>query len=270
MTTEIRAIISDMDDTLLNDEGKLSDYTVATLRECIRRGIHVIPASGRTQTSIAPYAAQIGVDCPYIACNGAQLISPDHQVLEEETIPPETARAIVHYLQSVGFYVQVYRGEYFYYAEECAPSEQYRHSSGMKGKAVGDLLGFIDYPVPKILSVNDPAEVQRLMPLIREKFRGQADFTMYKPFFIEGIAPDVSKGNALRWLAKRLDLTPENTMVFGDSLNDISMLEFSHNSVAVANARAETKQAARFTCRSNQEDGVAHFVAEQVLGVSRV
>ena len=54
MTTEIRAIISDMDDTLLNDEGKLSDYTVATLRECIRLGIHVIPASGRTQTSIAP------------------------------------------------------------------------------------------------------------------------------------------------------------------------------------------------------------------------
>ena len=67
-----------------------------------------------------------------------------------------------------------------------------------------------------------------------------------------------------------LDLTPENTMVFGDSLNDISMLEFSHNSVAVANARAETKQTARFTCRSNQEDGVAHFVAEQVLGVPRV
>ena len=190
--------------------------------------------------------------------------------MEEETIPPETARAIVHYLQSEGFYVQVYRGEYFYYAEECAPSEQYRHSSGMKGQAVGDLLGFIDYPVPKILSVNDPAEVQRLMPLIKQKFRGQADFTMSKPFFIEGIAPDVSKGNALRRLAKRLDLTPENTMVFGDSLNDISMLEFSHNSVAVANARAETKQAARFTCRSNQEDGVAHFVAEQVLGVPRV
>lgn len=95
MTTEIRAIISDMDDTLLNDEGKLSDYTVATLRECIRRGIHVIPASGRTQTSIAPYAAQIGVDCPYIACNGAQLISPDHQVLEEETIPPETAPSFI-------------------------------------------------------------------------------------------------------------------------------------------------------------------------------
>ena len=105
---------------------------------------------------------------------------------------------------------------------------------------------------------------------MQKRLEKQADFTMSKPFFIEGIAPDVSKGNALRRLAKRLNLTPENTMVFGDSLNDISMLEFSHNSVAVANARAETKQAARFTCRSNQEDGVAHFVAEQVLGVPRV
>ena len=270
MTTEIRAIISDMDDTLLNDEGRLSDYTVATLRECIRRGIHVIPASGRTQTSVAPYAAQIGVDCPYIACNGAQIISPDHQVLEEETIPPETARDIVRYLQKEGFYVQVYRGEYFYYGKECVLSEKYKHSSGMKGQAVGDLLGFIHEPSPKILSISEPDEVQRVMPLVREKFRGQADFTMSKPFFIEGIAPNVSKGNALRRLAKRLDLTPENTMVFGDSLNDISMLNYSHNSVAVANARAETRQAARFVCRSNQEDGVAHFVAEQVLGIHSV
>lgn len=262
---EIRAVVSDMDDTLLNDEGKLSDYTVSVLRECIRRGVHVIPASGRTQTSIEPYARQIGVDCPYIACNGAQILSADHQVLEEKTMSPETAREIVDFLQREGLYAQVYRGEYFYFAVGCLPSEQYAHASGMKGKAVGDLLRFIDYPVPKILSIADPEEVRRVRPLLEERFHGRADFTMSKPFFIECIAPGVSKGNALRRLAPRLGLTPENTLVFGDSLNDVSMISYSRNGVAVGNAREEVKRAARYCCLSNREDGVARFIETRLF-----
>ena len=95
MNTEIKAIISDMDDTLLNDEGKLSDYTVATLRECIRRGIHVIPASGRTQTSVAPYAAQIGVDCPYIACNGKNFKIPRSMAERASELTIEECRKIM-------------------------------------------------------------------------------------------------------------------------------------------------------------------------------
>ncbi|MBE5778250.1 MAG: HAD family phosphatase [Clostridiales bacterium] len=262
---KIRAVVSDMDDTLLNDEGKLTPYTIRVLKECIARGIHVIPASGRTQTSLAPYAEQIGVDCPYIACNGAQLISPDHQVLTEATMPPELAREICSWLTGQGIYVQVYRGAYFYYEKDCAPSAEYSHVSGMKGQAVGDLMAFIDYPVPKVLAITDPKVVQRVMPEIRKRYEGRAEFTMSKPFFIEAISCGVSKGNALRELARRMELTPENTLAFGDSLNDISMMQFSHNGVAVGNARSETKAAAKHICLSNNEDGVAHFLEENVL-----
>lgn len=262
---KIRAVVSDMDDTLLNDEGRLSPYTIRILKECIARGIHIIPASGRTQTSLAPYAEEIGVDCPYIACNGAQLISPDHQVLEEATMPPELAREIVTYLIDRDIYVQVYRGAYFYYEKDCAPSAEYSHVSGMKGQAVGNLLEFIDYPVPKVLAITDPKIVAREMPEIRKRFEGRAEFTMSKPFFIEGISCGVSKGEALRKLAKRMELTPENTLVFGDSLNDISMIGFSENGVAVGNARRETLEAAKHRCLSNHEDGVARFLEENVL-----
>lgn len=262
---QIRAIVSDLDDTLVDEAGKLTPYTVQVLKRCIARGIHVIPASGRTQTSLAPYAETIGVDCPYIACNGAQLISPDHQVLEEAAMEPELAKDIVRYLQARDIYVQVYRGEYFYYAEECAPSQKYKHASGMKGQAVGDLLGFIDYPVPKVLAVTDPVIVQQVMPEIRKQFAGQAEFTMSKPFFIEAISCGVSKGNMLSRLSQRLHLTPDNTLVFGDSLNDISMIQFSRHGVAMGNARAETKAAAAYVCGPNTEDGLARFLEQYVL-----
>lgn len=261
----IRAIVTDLDDTLVDEAGRLTPYTVDVLHRCIARGIHVIPASGRTHTSLAPYAEKIGVDCPYIACNGSQLISPDHQLLEETALSPELAREIYRYLQERDIYVQVYRGEYFYYARECAPSQKYQHISGMKGQAVGDLLAFIDYPVTKVLAITDPEIVRQITPEIRKRFSGQAEFSTSKPFFFETVPCGVSKGNVLRRLSAQLGLTPENTLVFGDSLNDISMIQFSRHSVAMGNAREEVKAAAAYVCAPNTEDGVARFLEEYLL-----
>lgn len=261
----IQAIASDLDDTLLNEHGALSALTVEVLQTCIRRGIHVIPASGRTQVSLRPYAEAIGVDCPYIACNGAQIISQDDRVLMEETFSPELAKEICRYLQAEGFYVQVYQDDYFYYEAECENARKYKHSSGMAGKAVGDLQAFVDFPVPKVLSINDPAEVQRVLPLIQKRFEGVATFTLSKPFFIEAVAPNVTKGGALQKVTEGLGIAPENVMAFGDSLNDISLFTFAGHGVAMGNGREEAKKAARYLCPPNTEDGVARFILDRVL-----
>ena len=66
-------------------------------------------------------------------------------------------------------------------------------------------------------------------------------------------------------LADRIGIVPERTVAFGDSLNDRSLLAFTPNSVAMANAIPELRQAAAYVCRPNTEDGVARFVAEHIL-----
>ena len=261
----IQAIASDLDDTLLDDREELSPFTLETLRACIRRGIHIIPASGRTLQSMRPFAEKIGVDCPYVACNGAQIVSADHQVLEQSTLPAPLAREIVSVLQQEGFYIQVYRDDAFFYAQECDSSLQYKKSSGMRGEAVGDLLSFLSFPVPKVLSVNHPREVRRVMPLMEARFGGRVTLTLSKPYFIEVMPPGISKASGLEKAAGLLGVPPENLMVFGDSLNDVSMLRFTPNSVAVENARPEAKEAARYRCPKNTEDGVARFIREHVL-----
>jgi hydroxymethylpyrimidine pyrophosphatase-like HAD family hydrolase len=103
------------------------------------------------------------------------------------------------------------------------------------------------------------------MPLAQTAFP-DASFSVSKPYFLEAEPPEVSKGAALRRLAKVLSLSPERTLVFGDSLNDITMLGYATHSVAMGNARDEVKRAARHVCGTNAEDGVARFVAAQVLG----
>jgi len=261
----IDTIVTDLDDTLLDGEGQLSPYTLRVMHACIRKGIRLIPASGRTHASMHPFVTQLNTGMPYIGGNGSEIMSADHQVLEQLMLDVALGREICSFLEENGFYVQVYRDQEFYYANECDMSRRYKRSSGMKGVAVGNLGAFLDFPTPKVLSVNEADEVRRLFPIANERFKGRATFTVSKPYFLEAEPIGATKGEALRRLARRINIVPERTAAFGDSLNDLSMLGFTPNSVAVGNARPEVQAAAAYVCRPNTEDGLAHFVAEHIL-----
>jgi len=261
----IDTIVTDLDDTLLSPEAQLTPYTLSIFALARDRGVRIIPASGRAAYSMRRFVEQLNTGMPYIACNGAQLVNADHTVRDTVAFAPGEARAIIRYLQARGFYVQCYRDEFFYYAQECENSRNYKRTSGMHGRAVEDLEAFVTFPTPKVLSVHEPEEVAKWLPEIREAFP-DASFSVSKPYFLEAEPMDVSKGTALVRLADALSLVPARTLAFGDSLNDLSMLAYAEHSVAMGNARDEVKQAARYVCLTNTEDGVARFVAQYVFG----
>ena len=74
--------------------------------------------------------------------------------------------------------------------------------------------------------------------------------------WLDCMAPGVCKGQAIQVLQENLGIRPEETMAFGDQLNDIEMLENAYYSFAVGNAREEAKRAARFQADSNVNYGV--------------
>ncbi len=263
----IDAIVTDLDDTLLNGSGELGQYTIDILRECTKRGIRVIPASGRAQASMEPFVRELQTGQPYIACNGSQLVNADHTVADTICLDPELAREVCRFLFDNRFYVQAYKDDYFFYSTECEYSHDYKRSSGMKGIEVGDLISHITFPVPKLLSVSSPANVAKLYPEACSRFKDRLIFTVSKPYFLETEPIGASKGLALERLSARIGLVPEKTLVFGDSLNDITMLEFTPNSVAVSNARPEVIGAAKYRCGANTDEGVAHFIYDNVLSV---
>ena len=68
--------------------------------------------------------------------------------------------------------------------------------------------------------------------------------------------PRVNKGEAVRQIQEDLEFLPEETMAFGDQLNDLEMLNRAYYSFAIGNARPEIKAAARFQADTNVNDGV--------------
>ncbi len=262
---DIQAIAFDLDDTLLHDDGSISPYTLSVLRRAAEKGIRIIPASGRTSSSMGVKVDLIGCASCYVCCNGAEVRTTEHKAIMQELLPADLAREIAIWAGDNDIYAHVYDEARFYYSKDCAYAQAYRQATGTSYRRVPDLPAFITQPTPKLLMIDDAQRIARLHMIAQEKWGHVAAITRSKPYFLEFNPRQATKGNALRWCAEHLGFSMGSTMAFGDSLNDLSMLEAAGHGVAMANAWEEVKARIPATCRSNEEDGVARYIAQHVL-----
>lgn len=262
---EIRALVTDLDDTLLDASHRLSERSERTLHRLQRQGVKVILASGRSAASMRPFVKQVGSPDPFIACNGAQTIDPETgKILFSYEIEPSLAREAIRWLREHDLYAQFYAGDDWFYDRPCAYSADYCRSSGVVGIRVADLEQALRLPTPKLLAVDTPERIQALLPEARAAFAGRLSVTTSKPFFMEITTLEATKGNALAKLATRLGLDAQTTICAGDSINDLSMLAWSRLPVTVANAREEVKNAAWRVAGDGHSDGLAILLDELI------
>ena len=89
-------------------------------------------------------------------------------------------------------------------------------------------------------------------------------FTKTAPFYYEANPKGVSKGNALKFLCHKLNLSSENLMAIGDEENDLSMIKFAGVGIAMGNAVPAVKKAAQRVTSDCDHDGVAEAI-EKIL-----
>lgn len=261
-----QAIAFDLDDTLLRSDRTISDYTVAVLRRASAQGIHILPASGRARDSMRPFVERLGCAECYISCNGAEVWDgKTHALLKRETLPVALAREVAEFAAERDCYAQTYSGAKFYYSREGQYARAYAESSMLTGEYVGDLAAFITAPTSKILMMDDPGKIAHMLAEARERFSGRAAVTCSKPYFLEINPLRATKGVALQWCGDRLGFAPENAVAFGDSLNDLSMLEAAGLGIAMGNAREDVKRRVHTVCLTNDEDGVARYIDQYLL-----
>lgn len=260
---DIQAVISDLDDTLLTEDHKMTLRTQQTLQRLLRQNIKVILASGRSAASMRATVKQVGTPYPYIAYNGAQILEAETgEILMADEIPLALAKEVLAWMESRDVYVQYYHGDSWYCKEHNEITADYAKSTGVQGTAVGKLSDYITTDTPKLLGVDTPERIQALIAEAKEAFDGLLNITTSKPYFIEIMSPTASKGNAVRRLAERIGLSPETTICAGDSLNDLSMLKWSFFPVTVANGRDENKRIAWRIAGDGHQDGLAILLDE--------
>lgn len=261
---QYKLIVTDLDDTLLRPDYTIGPRSIAALQKAVDKGMFFAVATGRMYVSTKQFLDKLPVNMPVIVYNGALIL--DHHTGEKiyhKPVPLALAMEILDLAAEWGAYAHVYLDNAYYMPEHCAESEIYKKQTTTEGTPVHmDLRQFLKTDPTKVLLIMPPEKVSRLRPLMKEKYQGKLVVVVSKPEYLEFLNVEAGKENALRFLAEKHEIKREEIIAFGDSYNDIGMLQYAGRGIAVANAHEAVKESADQICPSNGEDGVAQILEE--------
>lgn len=276
-----KLLVTDMDYTLLNKEKKVSDRNREAVRKAIEKGIHIVLATGRIYTSARVYARLLGVSTPIIASNGAIIREAAYnnpedteKTIYKNTLKPETVNEMIRLSRKYGLFCHFFTEDTIYAEKLVNVSLRYTEwnkylgsDDQVKIKIVDDIENALKESRTEVLKAvvvdNDSEKLQALRNDIEET--GKVSVSQSMKDNIEVMNKGVTKGNAVKMLAKMYGIGREEIIAIGDNENDISMIEYAGLGIAMGNAEESLKKAANHITGDYQEDGVAEAIERFIL-----
>lgn len=264
---KFRLLATDLDDTLLNDRIEISTANRAALQKAMDLGVLVTIATGRMFRSALPVAGELGIRTPIITYQGALIKDPlTKETLWERPVPLQLARRVLEEGRRADLHINVYVEDSLFVDRITPEGTGYAKLAGVDLNPVGNLSEFLREDPIKILFIAEPGLLDKLNRELQDKFGPALYITKSKPNYLEFMHPEATKKHGLQALAQRYGIQREEIIAFGDSYNDIDMLEYAGLGVAMGNAPEEIKEKADYVTTDNNEDGVAAAVRKFVLG----
>jgi len=268
----IRLVALDIDGTLVGEDLDIGSDTRTAIRAARKRGVIVSLVTGRMVSSAMRFARELDLDSPIVGYQGALIrempaAGSDRlgRLLVHTPMPAETAREIVAWTREHGLDPHLNHLERLIVRIDDPRADEYGAFIGGDPELAGDLVDTIRHPITKILAAGEPPLPTDLAPLARKRFAEVAAVTISHPRFLEFTAPGVSKGRAIRWLARRLGIPLGAVLAIGDQWNDIEMLAEVGHGAAMPTAPAEVLAVARYVAPPVGEEGVARMIEALVL-----
>lgn len=258
MKRRYRLAAVDLDDTLLGPDHRVSSRNAAAVRKLLEAGLEVIIASGRMHASTTAFAEELGLRGPILSYNGALVKVPSTgEIYHHVPVPADLAAEVVAFAEERDLPLNYYLDDRLRVKRHTPWSDLYHSRTGSVIHAVGSLRQFEGCTPTKMILLGSAEEIRRLAEAMRERFAGRLNVLVSHPEYLEFMAPEVSKAYGLQAIEERHGIAPEEIIAFGDSGNDIAMLEHAGFGVAMGNARAEVKSVADYIAPRNDEDGFA-------------
>ncbi len=258
----IKMIAADLDDTLLDPRGLITERTKAAVREAVRRNCIFVPASGRMPAAMRAIAEELQINGAVIAFNGA-LTTDLFTGRDIVRMPVRHDLAVEAALMAEerGAHVQMYKDGTYYYKNENIYAGRYARALGIPGHAVGEKMSeWFTGDADKILIVNEKENIALWAEEFRQHFAGRLNCAISKPTYLEIFSCHADKGEALKAYSESLGIDRDETAAFGDGENDMSMIDFAGCGYVMANADASLLARAPFAAPSNAVDGLARVL----------
>ncbi len=270
----------DIDGTLLDSEGKLSDVNKSAVAQAIECGVMVSLVTGRRFSMAARIALLFDEDLMIVSNNGAVVKTSRSQHLSYWNPLPLAAALEVLRL------TRAFRGSCVAHAEESEngqlaceqinsdnrPLRWYLDKSKETVHQVDSLESFLKAdpiqlmfggpvaPMNEVVNAVAPLTAQGRIRVTKTEYLNR------DVCIVDVLSPTCSKAAALEFLLREHGWSPENLMAVGDNYNDHDMLELAAVAVVMGQSVEEMKTENRHVTLSNDEDGVARALERFVLG----
>ena len=283
-----KLIAIDLDGTLLNSYGQISEKNILALKQAQEEGIQIVLASGRSTNSVKNIANDIGNN-KYIICGNGSLIYDlqKEEIIYDKFIDKKKALQIINVCEQNSIYYNVYtenmviaktlsNNVMFYHQENANKSDSkktkinlveniYEYVQNLENEnilkfTISDTSSIIFNSIIRKLREIKNIDVLDVAHMSRKIIKAGTEEVSLEYYYTEITSKDVDKWNAIEWLAKELDIKKEEIMAIGDNVNDKLMIENAGLGVAMGNSAPYIKEIADKVVSNNNEDGVAEAI----------
>ena len=280
-----KLIAVDLDGTLLNSYGTISEENRKAIKKVQKEGVKVVLASGRTTNSIKTLAEELGGN-EYIICGNGSLIYDlkKDEIIYDKFIDKNKALQIIQICEQNSIYYNVYTEDMviaktldnnvlFYHQENSNKPDSkktkinlvdniYEYVKNLEGKnilkfTISDKSSIIFNSIIKKLRNIRNIDVLDVAHMSRKMIKSGTEEVSLEYYYTEITSENVDKWNAIEWLAEKLEIEKEEIMAIGDNINDKLMIENAGLGIAMGNSDPLIKEIADKTVANNNENGVA-------------
>lgn len=283
-----KLIAIDLDGTLLNSYGMVSEKNKQALIEANKKGAEIVIASGRSTNSVKNIANDLGI-CNYIICgNGSLIYDLQHEeIIYDKFIDKKKALQIIEICEQNSIYYNIYtenmviakslNNNVLFYHQENANKPD---SKKTKINLVQNIYDYVDklqnQNILKItISDNDniifngiirklreirDIDVLDVAHMSRKMIKSGTEEVSLEYYYTEITSKNVDKWYAIEYLIDKLNINKEDVMTIGDNVNDKLMIENAGCGVVMGNSAPYIKEIADMVVADNNKDGVAEAV----------
>ena len=257
----IKLIESDMDGTLLNSNKHLSPSVHGVLKKLKDKGIIFVAISGRDIFSLKEIFKDIEIDIVYASNNGNYITYKD-EVIFENYIENDMVDKVAKIIRKKAKHNTIYCSKDTIYSESIIPNIVGRKWN-LKVKYVKDITKVEDKML-KITTLGNKKIINRTLEAVNE-LNDKIMITKSGSTCFDICKLDGTKKQGIKILQDKFNVRYNETMVFGDHMNDLEMMSSAYYSYAMENAEEEVKKNARFIAGTNDNDGVINVIKEVAL-----
>ena len=238
-------ICVDLDSTLLKNDLSLSDYSLNVLNKCQNNGHIIVINTARNYDRTIKIARLINAD--YFICNaGSQIFDRDSNLIYNEPVPKDITSKVVNYVIGLCEILSLQTEKILYTNIDREKSDRVLFKEDDS----------YEYNAYKILCYNLKEDISKYLDEFGLEYVNYENSKWGRISY-----KHLNKLFGIKKVLEKLNLYLSDVIYFGDDVGDISCIESCGTGVAVENALSCVKEVSDFVCDSNENDGVAKFLA---------